>query len=175
MAVFYKCILILLSIFILANAKKRCANVNYSIKKFHRYTQMASDLTTYTENNFVSSRSCFDSGKNYNKSIFRSHYYGEKRCDVVSKEDSSHVSSSTICPWYYDITFDRNRNPAIMLDAKCRCLRKEKILKDDDLCNCERLKIAYPVLRRRDSTSNEWKPVKESIGVGCVCKRPIKT
>ena len=152
-----------------------------SIKDFYHHTKMAADISTFHKTEYMNQ--CFDkSGLFSRKSTFRRHYFGEKRCNL-SSEKSNHTNNQAICPWYYDITFDKNRLPAVMLDARCRCPRILKMATQltecknggniaGDVCTCERLKVTFPVLRRWNPSS-KWEAVKEDIGVACICKKPI--
>lgn len=131
---------------------------------------MAFDLATYSRTGYDSE--CIDNEESYEKSTLRSRYFGENRCNRTLKSKLRHVNENALCPWYYDVTYDANRNPSVMLDAKCRCPRQKKTY-EKSLYNCERLTIAFPVLRRHKKTSIKWKAVKENIGIACVCKKPI--
>lgn len=174
-------IFILLATLIYVESLCNREGLRNSIKDFYHYTKMAADISTFHKTEYMNQ--CFDKSRLFSrKSTFRRHYFGEKMCKL-SSEKSNHTNNQAICPWYYDITFDKNRLPAVMLDARCRCSRIRKMATQltecknggntaGDVCTCERLKVTFPVLRRWNPSS-KWEAVKEDIGVACICKKPI--
>lgn len=148
-----------------------CRKIRNTIEDFHDSTQMTTDLS-HIFNQQNTRNHCFKSNKRFIKSSYDIHYLGEKICNDINTTMVSKLNHErAICPWYYDISYDLDRKPSIMLNVKCRCPNKSHF---NGTCFCEQMKMAIPVLRRLNRNS-KWEATLETIGVSCICMLPISS
>lgn len=165
------CLFILQIAFVSAKRRANCRNINDAIAVFHDQTRMSTDLT-YILNLNASEERCFYKPTHFNESPYRLHYLGETECRKETGEMTSDRDYDRgVCPWYYDMTYDPNRKPSIMLDAKCRCPGDSRL---NNTCFCERMQMAVPVLKR-ENRKKRWQATVEQVGVSCMCKIPISS
>lgn len=86
---------------------------------------------------------------------------------------TSDVRLRSLCPWFYDITYDSNRYPVELVEARCcntNCFSAPNL---PSPTYCDRIKYTVPVLYKNGQTAPDgtclYERKMETLAVGCAC------
>ena len=110
-------------------------------------------------------------GKEPDRHQFSTRLHGKPKCRPNGNRHGSSVSERSTCNWYYAMDVDSDRDPKIMIKARCSCTECKG-------GTCQPVSTLVPVIRRRcalDYASNtlqyEYFTYMEEVPVGCTCMR----
>ncbi|XP_045171146.2 uncharacterized protein LOC123533547 [Mercenaria mercenaria] len=113
---------------------------------------------------------------------------GSAKCHKILKRRGENLMDISLCPWYIEMTMDKNRYPENMANARCKCkhcydfdgvmpAKSKRIGKP----RCIEIKQRYKVLRvekngkgarvcqRNDNSTFLYKTSYEEVTIGCTC------
>lgn len=116
-------------------------------------------------------QNCFDRYIEKPRSIKTIGLFGERKChrptlNVQSENKFDMLIDSVLCPWYYDLTYDVNRRPRMIPQARCRCTKCKGLSNK----YCQEFGLEQTVVRRANTGSeSKWIPTLEWLYVACLC------
>ena len=122
------------------------------------------------------------SARSNSTSLRRALMAGHRYCPTIVNSKSRNNMESSTCPWYLELTYDINRYPMYLANARCRCehcVGMGIYVMGDAETKCKEIIVKVKVIRRKETPEgmplcNEngtavYTDTWEDIAVGCTC------
>ena len=116
------------------------------------------------------------------KSLRRALMAGHRYCPKTVNSKSRNSMEASTCPWYLELTYDINRYPMYLANARCRCdhcVGMETFVMGDAETKCKELIVKVKVIRREVTSAGTprcdsngtavYTDTWADIAVGCTC------